>query len=45
MMIKHQPPEQLPEQGVEQSEDEVYDEETVKLLADKTLPALDGTAQ
>lgn len=42
---KHRPPEQLPEQGVEQGEDEVYDEETVKLLADKTLPALEGTAR
>lgn len=41
----HRPPEQLPEQGVEQGEDEVYNEETVKFLAHKALPALDGTAQ
>lgn len=41
----HQPPEQLSEQGVEQSEDKVYDEETVKFLAHKTLPALERTAQ
>lgn len=40
--MNDQPPKKLSEQGVQQSEDEFHKKETIQLLSNKTLPALEA---